>query len=175
MKRKIILAGNHYSLARLEKFDLGSIKKWRNEQRNILRQNKILTDKDQLAWFKLLPKDKNQKIFSILDSSEKLLGYCGIVHIDWENRNGEISFLLESDTPKNTHQDIFLEVLSLLKRYAFSTLSLHRLFTETFEYRKFHIGILEEFGFKQEGKLTGHIYKNGKFYDSVLHYILNKK
>ncbi|MBI3631436.1 MAG: GNAT family N-acetyltransferase [Candidatus Staskawiczbacteria bacterium] len=172
MKRKIILNSKNYSLVRLEKSDLAFIKKWRNEQREVLRQNKILSDKDQQVWFKLVQKDKNQKVFSIINSEGELCGYCGITHIDWINKRGELTFLVKTDVQRAEYRKIFLEMLALLKNYFFSNLSLHKFFAETFSFRKFHISILEEFGFKRGGVLIDHVFKKGRFYNSLIHYIL---
>lgn len=172
MKRKIILKGKYCQLACLEKSDLVLIKKWRNEQREVLRQNKILTNDDQKKWFQSLKKDRHQRIFAIISEQGEFCGYCGITHIDWNNRRGELSFLLKTKVDEVFYKKIFLDALGLLKEYCFSTLRLHRFFAETFEFRKFHISILEKFGFKREGVLTDHAFKKGRFYDSLLHYIL---
>lgn len=161
-------------MASLEKSDLTPIKRWRNEQRDVLRQNKILTDKDQVNWYALLQQDKKQKIFSIIGAKGELLGYCGITNIDWYNRRGEVSFLLRTGISKADYRKYFLDVLDQLKKYFFSILKLHKLFTETFEYRKFHISILEKFGFKRSGVLVDHIYKKGKYYDSLVHCLIDR-
>lgn len=172
MKRKILLKGKCCQLTKLEKPDLFLIKNWRNEQRDILRQNKILTDKDQINWYKFLQYDQNQKIFSIVDESGILLGYCGITNIDWINRRGELSFLLATVINKDVYAKILEEVIVILKQYFFSVLHLHKFFTETFEFRKDHITILEKSGFVKGGVLKDHVYKNGKFYNSLVHYII---
>jgi len=151
MKRKIILKGKYCQLVRLDKSDLSFIKKWRNGQREVLRQNKILTDTDQISWYKILQHDKNQKIFSIVDGAGNLLGYCGITHIDWINQRGELSFLLKTEISKVEYKKFFLDALGMLKKYCLFTLRLHKFFAETFSFRKFHINILEEFGFKRSG------------------------
>ena len=159
MVRKIIFEGKNCRLGLLNKEDLKLIKDWRNQQREILRQNKILTNSDQKKWFFLLKKDKQQKIFSILNSDNNLLGYCGITHIDWSNKRGEVSFLLKTGTPYIFYKKVFLEVLKFLKRYSFSNLGLHKLFAETFDFRKNHESILREAGFKYEATLVDHILK----------------
>jgi RimJ/RimL family protein N-acetyltransferase len=51
---------------------------------------------------------------------------------------------------------------------------LRRLYTETFSFRKKHINILENFGFKLEGVMKMHIIKNKKIYDSLIHGMLIK-
>jgi hypothetical protein len=78
--------------------DKYSIMKWRNEQIAILRQKSPLTKENQEKYFKevvekLFETDQpSQLLFSFLEKGN-LIGYGGLVHIDWENKNAEISFL----------------------------------------------------------------------------------
>jgi|SRR3989338_175709 len=175
--RKLFFSGHDVILTSIEKNDLPFLKRWRNAQTDILRQNKPLTDQDQKRFWKKIKTDKNQILFSILDKKGNIIGYCGIVHIDWENKRGEISFILEPGAEKKLHhyRTIFMETLKGLRQYAFRTANLHKIWTETFAYRKFHISILEQFGFKIEGQLKDHVFKKGRFVDSLIHSIVSKK
>lgn len=164
----------NYTLVPLRRKDLTSIKSWRNEQKEILRQTKTLTDEDQENWFAKVQIDKHQVIFSILKDDE-LIGYCGITYVDHVNRRGEISFVAKTEITKDKkeYKKIFLAVLTMLKEYAFDKLKLHKLFTETFEFRDYHISILEEFGFQKDGKYKEHIWHEGRFIDSIIHSLIN--
>ena len=73
------------------------IMKWRNEQLYHLRQKKKLTKKDQDNYFnavvnELFDKEFPEQILFSFIHSKKCVGYGGLVHIDWENKNAEISF-----------------------------------------------------------------------------------
>ncbi len=89
-----------YSLTSIRKEDLYLIKQWRNNQMDVLRQNKVLTDEDQLHYFHhiVFPEfDKNnpkQILLSFLYES-RCIGYGGLTNIDWESKRAEISFLLD--------------------------------------------------------------------------------
>lgn len=101
----------------------------------------------------------------------KCIGYGGLTYIEWNARRGEISFLLDphrADGSKHYRTD-YLHFLELMKKVAFKELHFHRIFAETFAFRKKHIGILEEAGFHLEGCLRDHIFKQGKWFDSVFH------
>ena len=63
----------------------------------------------------------------------------------------------------------------MFARYGFHELGLHKLYTETFAFRDSHIRILEEFGFQLEGKLHDHVFKNGQFWDSLMHSLLQSE
>ena len=174
MKRKEILSQKNSFLSPLLEEDLTSIKNWRNEQMDVLRQNVPLTDEDQKNWFAKIQKDKQQVIFAII-SGDELIGYCGITYIDHDNLRGEISFVLKTGVSDEDYKMIFLEVLDMLKTYAFDILKLHKLFTETYNFRGFHIGILEEFGLNRDGRYKDHIFHKGKYYDSLIHSLINDR
>lgn len=160
----------------IKKQYLSPLKEWRNSQTDVLRQNKRLTDSDQEKWFLKIRKDKTQKLFSILDG-KKFIGYCGLTYIDHFNRRAEISFLVDPERAKDAavYKEDFLSALKWLSNYGFNRLKLHKIFVETFEFRKSHLKILEEFGFKREAVLRGHYYKKGKFYNSLIHSIYGIK
>lgn len=157
----------------ISKGDLASIKKWRNEQMEVLRQNVPLTDEDQNRWFANLADDKKQVLFAIVD--EELIGYCGLTNLDFVNHRAEVSFVMRTDIAllEAEYEKYFLAILDMLKKYAFEELKLHKLFTETYEFRKFHISILEKFGFKLDGRYKEHIFHEVKFIDSLIHSLIN--
>ena len=147
---------------------------------DVLRQSKKITRQDQIKWFKDLKKDKNQKLFAILedkDLKKKLIGYCGLTNIDYFNKQAEISFLVEPKRAKNNvlYKKDMIQALSFLANLAFKKLKLKKIFTETYEFRKKHIKILEKFGFKKEGVLRSHVFKKGKFYNSLIHSLLKEE
>lgn len=156
------------------------IQKWRNAQTRVLRQRKRLGYKAQIAWFGSLKKDRSQKLFAIFEkanSKKMLIGYCGLTHIDHPNRRAEISFLVDSNRREGSpvYAIDMLSALSFLADYAFFKLKMGKIFTETYEFRKRHIGILERFGFRKEGVLRSHLFLKGAAYNSLLHSILKRE
>lgn len=156
--------------------DIMLIKQWRNEQMDILRQDIFLTDEMQEAYFKntLLPSfslpEPRQILFSYL-KNDLLIGYGGIVHIDWKAKQGEVSFLVDTERTKKTkiyHTD-FTTYLRLIKHIAFQDLNFHRIYTETFDIRPQHIEILENSGFLLEKRLKNWVVINNKPIDALIH------
>jgi RimJ/RimL family protein N-acetyltransferase len=156
------------------------IMKWRNEQIEILRQATVLTEHMQSEYFKnVVSKDfysesPKQILFSFL-LNEKLIGYGGLVHISWEDKRSEVSFLLETSRNQNVEQfkteyGIFL---NLIKQAAFQELKLNKLTTEAFDLRPYLIETLEKNGFVLEGRLKSHNLINGIYRDSLLHACFN--
>jgi len=165
----------------LERRHLEKLKEWRNVQMDILRQGKPLTDYNQEKWFQEVSEAVNQVVFSIVifdkDDNEKFIGYCGLVSIDHINKRAEISFLVDPGraSKKEIYQEDFTAALRVLCKYGFNRLNLNKIFTETFEFRKYHIKILEKFGFRKDGVLREHQYVNGKYCDSIIHSILKSE
>lgn len=156
---------------------LTDIKNWRNTQMSVLRQSKPLTDQNQENWFESISVDASQVLFSIginEENSISIIGYCGLTNIDYISRRAEISFLINTNRSKKKllYRNDFLKALTLLCQYAFDMLNMNKLFTETFAFRDEHIKILEDFGLKREGVLRMHQFKNGQYFDSIMHSIL---
>src|SRR5712692_9121509 len=90
-----------YSIITLRKNDLKFIKNWRNQQRIILRNKTILTDKSQKNYYSKVIKtavsaDKPDcLIFSFMNSG-KCIGYGGLTNIDWLSKKSELSFLADT-------------------------------------------------------------------------------
>jgi len=87
-----------YSIVPLRKKDIQLIKKWRNEQIDVLRQKKKLSTEEQTVYYKKLEKQsfyvKNPEtiLFSLL-IDQKCIGYGGFVHVDWNIKRAEISII----------------------------------------------------------------------------------
>ncbi len=168
---------NNRYLCQLEKKFLLKLKEWRNVQMKVLRQCAPLTDFHQKKWYAHLKEDKSQVLFAIKAKTTKKLdfiGYCGITNIDFKNRRGEISFLVNPIRvkKKEIYKKDFLAVLYMLCKYGFEELNLNKIFTETFDFRKKHIKILEKFGFRKEGELREQYFGDGKCFNSIIHSLL---
>lgn len=175
MSRKKILQSKNCYLTKLMQEDLPFLKKWRNEQMEILRQTRELTDEDQKNWYAKLQEDDSQVVFAILNNSDKLIGYCALMYIDQINKRGEIAFVLETGIDTDLYHKIFEEALGMLKDYGFEKLELHKIYTETYAFRHRHIKTLEKFGLTRTGILKDHIVEKGEFVDSILHSIEQPK
>lgn len=181
MERYIVLSKNSYSfrkykLVSLRRKDIFKIKEWRNAQIDILRQKSELTDQDQQIYYDKIvsptyrQQHPEQILFSVL-KEERCIGYGGLVHICWEDKRAEISFLVDSDRvfDGQTYQNDFKCFLRIIKYISFIDLDLNRLFLETYDVRKKHIQIIEDSGFVLEGRLKQHVIINGAFIDSLIH------
>lgn len=171
-----------YSLTPISPSAIESIRVWRNAQMDVLRQSRIISQSEQMGYFNkhIWPEMHLQHPKNILLSffyKKDLIGYGGLVHISWENKRAEISFLLNTvdATNPNIYEQHFLIYLQLIQKISFIDLNLKRLFTETYANRLHHIQILEKSGMKLEGLLRGHNIINNDFVDSFVHGILRSE
>lgn len=176
------LTKENYELVSIREKDAEFIRNWRNDQIDVLRQKNLLSPEDQENYFKhkvfpsFTEKEPNMILVSILKDGE-LIGYGGLVYINWVDKRAEISFLVETCRARNMaiQMQDFDVYLSLITKFAFNKLNFNRLTTETFAIRLEHIGMLEKHGFKEEGRLREHVWIQDKFVDSVCHALLNKQ
>ena len=167
----------NYQLVPIRYEDREPIRAWRNAQLEVLRQAEPLTIEQQEAYFQrvVLPlfeqEQPRQLLFSLLHNNE-LIAYGGLVHLSWPDGRAEVSFLVDparAAEPATYRQD-FRAHLRLLGEVAFEGLKFNRLCTETYDIRPAHVAILEEAGFRLEGRLRQHVQlKPGTFADSLMH------
>ena len=168
-----------YSIVPLRYEDRFSIMKWRNEQIYHLRQARPLTEDDQQRYFdnvvsKLYDNPKpDQILFSYLEKGV-CIGYGGLVHINWIDRNAEISFIMDTSLEKEYFAEHWSNYLTMLKEVAFKDLSLHKIYTYAFDLRPHLYTMLEGNGFIKEATLKDHCCFQGEFKDVIIHSIWNR-
>ena len=175
-----ILAGKHlskgsYSIESIRLEDALPVMKWRNAQLHALRQKEPLTETSQRVYFETvvnpqLSLPRPGQILVRFAYEKKLIGYGGLVHIDWNHRRAEVSFLLETERADNSDQyeTDFTNFLALLKELSFTHLNFHKITTESFSHRKKHVEIIENCGFKRDGVLRDQVKVEGCWVDAVI-------
>jgi RimJ/RimL family protein N-acetyltransferase len=168
-----------YSIVPIRNEDRYQIKKWRNEQMFHLRQNKILTDEDQDSYFNNIIKPSfsqqypSQILFSFLDNG-MLIGYGGLVHINWDDKIAEVSLLMNTYLEENYFSSNWSQFLKLLSMVAFDNLGFIKIFTYAFDLRPKLYAVLENFEFKREAVLKNHVAFEGRYIDVIIHSKFNK-
>jgi len=165
-----------YKILPIRDEDKYAIMQWRNDQIEILRQKEPLTKASQDRYFKdvvasLFDADKpNQVLFSFLEG-DLLIGYGGLVHIDWPNRNAEVSFITE--TSRSRDEKLFVQdwqsYLTCLKGLIDQNNLLSKIFTYAFDRRPLLYEALKRSYFMQEARLTAHVIINGQYCDVLIH------
>jgi RimJ/RimL family protein N-acetyltransferase len=177
--RKNIINKGKFSIVPIRYEDRLDIMKWRNEQIYHLRQDKPLTIDDQEKYFTSIvaPLFNNEKpsqiLFSFLEE-EKCIGYGGLVHINWIDKNAEISFIIETALEKDYFQLHWVTFLGLIEQLAFEQLDLHKVFVYAFDLRPHLYIALEAAEYKKEAVLTEHSFSQGSFIDVVIYSKIKK-
>ncbi len=167
---------DNYTLSAIQVDQIENIRLWRNAQKDVLRQSQDITRQEQKIYFATqiwpdLSSSHPKNILLGLKEKSVLIGYGGLVHIAWQNKCAEVSFLLNPTLAqsRDLYPKIFESFLWMLEKIAFQDLKLNRLFTETYSNRLSHILALEKCGFIQEGIMREHVLIDNDFHDSIIH------
>ena len=165
---------NNFSISPIRFEDRYQIMKWRNEQLFHLRQEKILTREEQDLYFNTIvrnifeEKKPNQLLFSFLENNI-LVGYGGLVHINWSRKSAEISFLISTEKNTTHFSEYWDTFLKLIQKVAFKKLNFDYLFTYSYELRPKLYPILLRNNFKLKRLVKGEIQHENKPINSLIH------
>ena len=169
-----------YSISPIRPTHIHHVRLWRNNQMDVLRQNKPISCSEQESYFSefiwpTMSLTAPPNILMGFHVNDKLIGYGGLVHISWIDQRAEMSFLVDNLRSKDSkhYKRDFSAFISLIRKLAFEDLGLHKLFTETYATRHEHIHILESAGFQREGLLRDHVKIGNNFVDSIFHAVFS--
>ena len=140
----------------IERDDLPWIRDLRNspEVYSHVRERRLLTLADQEAWYDRLTADggRTMRYYMVGDGGSWAHGVVGLTHIDWCNRSAEVAVMM---TPLTEEAG----AVQTIADYAFVTLALHRLYTDTLTDRRAQV--LRDAGFTQEGEAREAYWRDG--------------
>lgn len=169
---------NEYQIVPIRDEDKYDIMQWRNEQIYHLRQSKQLDKESQDYYFKnviasLFEKEyPDQILFSYLENG-KCIGYGGLVHINWVDKNAEISFIINTDLENQYFHKHWKIFLSLIEELSFKSLSFHKIFVYAFDLRAKLYEVLDSSFYINEARLKEHTYFNENYIDVLIYSKLN--
>jgi len=167
-----------YKIIPIRYKDRFDIMKWRNDQIYHLRQEKFLTNDDQNQYFnfiikKLFSEDYPKQILFSYMEKNTCLGYGGLVHINWKDKNAEISFIMNTEL-ENNFEFHWKTFLTMLEKVAFEDLIFNKIFTYAFDLRPHLYVVLENCGYVKDAELREHFLLENKFKSVVIHSKFNK-
>lgn len=173
--KKQLFSDGEYFIVPIRLDDKMAIMQWRNEQLYHLRQAIPLTAEDQNSYFenvvsKLFEQESPDQILFSYMKNDVCIGYGGLVHINWIDKNAEISFVMDTDLEKDGFVFNWKKYLSLIEQVAFDDLELHKLFVYAFDLRPHLYEALEGGGYKKDAVLSEHCCFDDEFIDVVIHY-----
>ena len=174
-----IICNSKFSLVPIRYQDIFLIMEWRNQQIYHLRQEKPLSRKDQESYFQNVikrsfrEKHPRQYLFSFLENNN-CIGYGGLVHINWDKKEAEISFLIDTKREKKDFQKLWLSFLELIEEIAFSKLGFEKLFTFSYDIRPKLYEILEKAEYNLEKIIPKATKIHRRYYDVKINSKSNK-
>ena len=167
-----------FSLIPIRSEDRFKIMEWRNSQIYHLRQETPLTSDDQNRYFseiveKLFTLSRPTQILFSYVKRNVCIGYGGLVHIDWNNLNAELSFIMDTQLENNEFNIHWNNFLKMIQQVAFEILNLRKIFTYAFDLRPKLYNVLEENDFIREALLKEHVFFDGKFINVIIHSKIN--
>jgi RimJ/RimL family protein N-acetyltransferase len=169
----------NYSIVPIRDEDKYLIMNWRNEQIYHLRQNIPLTKSDQDSYFKnVIPgifeqKEPNQLLFSFL-KDDICIGYGGLVHINWIDKNAEISFIIKTELEAGYFEKYWSIYLKLIERVAFEQIKMHKIYVYAFDLRPRLYPMLLDNKYTLSAILRDHVFYKNEFLDVVIHHKINE-
>lgn len=178
--KKNIFESGEYKIVPVRYEDRYKIMKWRNEQIYHLRQVSPLTKSIQNKYFDNIIQNQfgqnnpNQILFSFFKNNV-CIGYGGLVHINWVDKNAEISFVMNTKLEKKSFISLWYAFLGLIEEVAFDELKFHKIFTYAFDLRPKLYEALEKCSFYKDAILKEHCFFDNKYIDVIIHSKINKK
>lgn len=171
-----IVEQGQYRIEAVQPDHIESIRVWRNQQMDVLRQAAPISADGQVRYYEehiwpTMDKTEPANILVSYLENDQLVGYGGLVHIAWAEHAAEVSFLLDPDLLSNSeiYRRYHLNFLELIKRLAFDELKLEHLTTETYAQRVAHIENLESSGFREVDVVANAVVIDSVATDSIMH------
>ncbi|PKM77603.1 MAG: N-acetyltransferase [Firmicutes bacterium HGW-Firmicutes-15] len=173
-----MLKGNMVGLRAIEKNDLDQLLEWRNipELRQYFREYRELSMENQQRWYeKIVVEDQNTLMFAIIDlNTTELLGASGLCQINWVNRNADFSIYIGKNK-MYIDSEYAIDAATILSKYSFEELGLHRLWAEIYDFDEPKKGFFERLGFTLEGRHRETYWSNGMWHGSLFYSILDRE
>lgn len=170
-----MIKGKSTFLRAIEYEDLNQLLEWRNnpELRKYFREYRELNRDQQIKWFEeTVLKDNDAVMFSILNLDKKLIGACGLCHINWINRSAEFSIYI-GHNGIYIDNDFTIDASRMIIKYAFEELSMHRLWAEIYNFDEQKVKMFDVLGFKLDGCHRETYWSKGKWHDSLFFSLLS--
>jgi RimJ/RimL family protein N-acetyltransferase len=170
---------NEYQIVPIRDEDRYDIMQWRNEQIYHLRQSKPLDKESQDEYFDTVisklfeTENPNQILFSYLENGV-CIGYGGLVHINWIDKNAEISFIMNTKLEDKHFYKHWKNFLLLIEELSFKILHFHKIFIYAFDLRIKLYQALDTACYYKEATLKEHTFFNNNFIDVLIYSKLNE-
>ena len=162
------------TLASFDKEDLELVRAWVNDPDLARNVNRVLpvTAMEHEKWYANLVTRTDAVVFAVRHQS-KTIGLCALTAIDTRSRHAECWIFIGE--PGRRGQKLGRRSLSLLLRFGFDQLNLHRIHAYVAGYNEACLRASAACGFKEEGRLRDHIYWDGTYHDAIAIGVLKRE
>lgn len=154
--------------------DEKTIQKWReNSEYLVTLDTDTAKPKSLKEITKSLDETEPYEFFIRKKDDDKLLGTIALFRLEWNNRTAYLSIGIGDKEHRG--KGYGTEAISLMLRYAFCELNLHRVTLDVISNNPAGIRCYQKVGFVEEGRLRECVYRNGQRYDLIYMGILKKE
>ncbi len=169
MTTVVFLKGKHVYLRPPMKEDIPLFLKWMNDEEvnQYLMAFLPLTEADEMEWLESLSKKKSESITLVIvhAKSGRAIGTMGLHRISWKDRRGTTGAVIGEKKFRN--KGYGSEAKMLFLNYAFNTLNLRKICSSVLGFNARSVAYSKKCGYKVEGTLKSHIFKNGEYQDEI--------
>jgi RimJ/RimL family protein N-acetyltransferase len=104
------------------------------------------------------------------EGEDEPLGVISLTNISEANLSADLSVIVGEE--EDRERGLGTEAIKILLRYAFGELGLNRVGLSVFDFNELAISAYEKLGFREEGRLSKAIRRDGSFHDAILMRVL---
>jgi len=162
-------SGNTVYLRPLSQEDVPLLTQWINDPDVTQYLNRVfpISFLEEERWVENLGKSSEHEIvLGICLKHDELIGTIGLHRIDWINRTAITGTLIDAEEHRS--KGYGTEAKMLLLDVAFNTLGLRKIVSHVFSFNGRSARYSEKCGYKREGVLKQHHFRNGEFHDELV-------
>lgn len=163
-----------YKLRELQRDDIKTINKWRNDPELISCLGapfRFINEEVDFRWYENYMQSRNKSIrCAIVDDKDLIVGLISLLNIDYINRSCELHIMIGES--ENRGKGIGTFAVKSMIDHAFDNLNLRRIELEVFEDNIPAMRLYKKCGFVREGIRREAVYKKGQYLSMIIMSIL---
>jgi len=163
------LSGPTTYLRPLDKTDAPTLVSWFNDQemtRFLLWYRPMNVAQEEAFLEKIQASETDLLLGIVTREADRFIGCLGLHEMDLRNRHAVFGICVGDKSYWGKGHGS--EATRLILDHAFLTLNLNRVWLQVFEYNPRGIRCYEKIGFRHEGRLRQHVYREGRYWDSLV-------